>query len=47
VADLMKLESRFQSVAQHDQPHYEELVDRARHQITKRLALYRELAGAR
>ncbi len=47
VADLMKLESRFQSVAQHDQPHYEELVDRARHQITKRLALYKELAGAR
>ena len=47
VADLMKLESRFQSVAQHDQPHYEELVDRARHQITKRLALYRELAGTR
>jgi len=47
VAELMKLESRFQSVAQHDQPHYDELVDRARHQITKRLALYKELAGAR
>ncbi|HZT75903.1 MAG TPA: pyruvate:ferredoxin (flavodoxin) oxidoreductase [Vicinamibacterales bacterium] len=47
VAELMKLESRFQSVAQHDQPHYDELVDRARHQITKRLALYKELASAR
>ncbi len=47
VADLMKLESRFQSVAQHDPAHYDELVDRARHQITKRLALYKELAGAR
>ncbi len=47
VAELMRLESRFQSVAQHDQPHYDELVDRARHQITKRLALYKELAGTR
>ncbi|HZR23801.1 MAG TPA: 4Fe-4S dicluster domain-containing protein, partial [Vicinamibacterales bacterium] len=45
VGQLMQLESRFQVVAQHDQAHYDELVDRARHQITKRLALYRELAG--
>jgi pyruvate-ferredoxin/flavodoxin oxidoreductase len=44
VGQLMRLESRFQAVAQHDQSHYDELVERARHQITKRLALYRELA---
>jgi len=47
VAEMMKLESRFQAVAQQDQPHYEELVDRARHQISKRLALYKELAGVK
>jgi pyruvate-ferredoxin/flavodoxin oxidoreductase len=47
VAQLMAVESRFQSVRQQDQAHYDELLDRARHQISKRLALYKELAGTR
>jgi pyruvate-ferredoxin/flavodoxin oxidoreductase len=44
VSQLMNLESRFQAVAQHDAAHYDDLLNRARHQITKRLALYKELA---
>jgi len=49
VARLMALESRFQLTDRQDHEHYETLVDRARHQIAKRVALYRELAvhGAR
>ncbi|MBI3494317.1 MAG: pyruvate:ferredoxin (flavodoxin) oxidoreductase [Acidobacteria bacterium] len=44
VADLMAVESRFQATAQHDQEQYAALIDRARRQIAKRLALYHELA---
>jgi pyruvate-ferredoxin/flavodoxin oxidoreductase len=44
VANLMAVESRFQATAQHDSDEYALLVDRARQQIAKRLALYRELA---
>ncbi len=44
VGDLMAVESRFQATDQHDHEQYAALVDRARHQITKRLTLYRELA---
>jgi hypothetical protein len=39
----MALESRFQVTA-HDEARYAALVDQARHQITKRLSLYYELA---
>ena len=46
VSALMASESRFQLTDQQDHVHYEALVDRARHQIAKRMALYRELAAA-
>jgi len=45
VSRLMAVESRFQLTDQQDHAHYEELVERARHQIAKRAALYRELAA--
>ncbi len=45
VAEFMRLESRFQTTAKQDAARYEELLDRARHQIERRLALYRELAA--
>jgi len=45
VAALMKLESRFQLTDQQDHAHYEALVERARHQIAKRVALYQELSA--
>jgi len=44
VSALMAAESRFRLTDQQDHAHYTALVDRARHQIGKRLALYRELA---
>ena len=44
VAALMALESRFQMTDQQDHAHYAALVDRARHRIAKRVALYHELA---
>ena len=47
VGALMALETRFQLTDQQDHEHYAALVDRARHQISKRAALYRELAGGR
>jgi pyruvate-ferredoxin/flavodoxin oxidoreductase len=47
VGALMKLESRFQLTDQQDHAHYETLVERARHQIAKRVALYHELAGTK
>jgi pyruvate-ferredoxin/flavodoxin oxidoreductase len=49
VARLLSLESRFQLTDRQDHDHYETLVERARHQIAKRVALYHELAshGAR
>ena len=40
----MAVESRFQMTAQQDHVHYAALVDRARHQIATRVALYHELA---
>jgi pyruvate-ferredoxin/flavodoxin oxidoreductase len=46
VATLMATETRFQVTDQRDHSHYEALVDRARHHIAKRAALYRELARA-
>jgi pyruvate-ferredoxin/flavodoxin oxidoreductase len=45
VGELMQLESRFQATAKNDAARYEELLGRARRQIERRLALYRELAG--
>jgi pyruvate-ferredoxin/flavodoxin oxidoreductase len=45
VAEFMKLESRFQTTAQQDSGRYDELLNRARDQIERRLALYRELAA--
>jgi pyruvate-ferredoxin/flavodoxin oxidoreductase len=45
IAKLLTLESRFQLTDRQDHDHYEALVDRARHQIAKRTALYRELAS--
>jgi pyruvate-ferredoxin/flavodoxin oxidoreductase len=45
VAAFMDTESRFRVTAQHDPEHYAELVEIARNQIQKRLALYGELAG--
>jgi pyruvate-ferredoxin/flavodoxin oxidoreductase len=45
VARLLSLESRFQLTDRQDHVHYEALVERARHQIAKRVALYQELAG--
>jgi pyruvate-ferredoxin/flavodoxin oxidoreductase len=44
VATLMAAESRFRLTDQQDHQHYAALVDRARHQIGKRLLLYQELA---
>jgi pyruvate-ferredoxin/flavodoxin oxidoreductase len=44
VAKLMAIESRFQVTDQRDHEHYAELIDRARSQIAKRVALYHELA---
>jgi pyruvate-ferredoxin/flavodoxin oxidoreductase len=44
VSALMAAESRFRLTDQQDHAHYTALVDRARHQIGKRLALYHELA---
>jgi pyruvate-ferredoxin/flavodoxin oxidoreductase len=44
VAALMALESRFQLTAQQDPEQYQALLDRARHQIAKRVELYKELA---
>jgi pyruvate-ferredoxin/flavodoxin oxidoreductase len=44
VSQLMAAESRFQLTNQQDHDTYEALVDRARHQITKRIELYNELA---
>jgi pyruvate-ferredoxin/flavodoxin oxidoreductase len=44
VSTLMALESRFQLTDQHDHECYQALVDRARHQIAKRVTLYQELA---
>ena len=44
VSRLMALESRFQLTDQQDHDHYEALIDHARHQIAKRVALYHELA---
>jgi pyruvate-ferredoxin/flavodoxin oxidoreductase len=44
IASLMAAESRFQLTARHDTTEYQLLVDRARHQIAKRVALYGELA---
>ncbi len=45
VAEFMKLESRFQTTAEHDPDHYSTLVEHARQHIDKRLAHYRELAA--
>jgi pyruvate-ferredoxin/flavodoxin oxidoreductase len=44
VSRLMALETRFQVTDQRDHEHYGELIDRARSQIAKRVALYHELA---
>jgi pyruvate-ferredoxin/flavodoxin oxidoreductase len=44
VGALMALETRFQLTDQQDHAHYEALVERARHQIAKRAALYQGLA---
>jgi pyruvate-ferredoxin/flavodoxin oxidoreductase len=44
VGRLMAIESRFQVTDQQDHVHYEALIDRARRQIAKRVALYHELA---
>ena len=46
VGALMALETRFQLTDQQDHAHYEALVERARHQIAKRAALYHDLAPA-
>jgi hypothetical protein len=43
----MALESRFQVTARADRERHDLVVDRARGQINKRLARYRELAGGR
>jgi pyruvate-ferredoxin/flavodoxin oxidoreductase len=45
VGRLMAAEGRFQLTLQQNPAEYEALVDRARHQIAKRIALYSELAG--
>jgi hypothetical protein len=44
--ELMAMETRFQVTDQRDHPHYEALVDQARHHIATRVAFYRELARA-
>jgi pyruvate-ferredoxin/flavodoxin oxidoreductase len=45
VGRLMAVEARFQLTDQQDHQHYEALIDRARHQIAKRAALYQEIAA--
>ena len=45
ISNLLSLESRFQATDRQDHEHYEALVERARHQIAKRVALYQELAA--
>ena len=44
VGKLMAVESRFQLTAQQDAERYKALVERAQHQIQRRIALYTELA---
>jgi pyruvate-ferredoxin/flavodoxin oxidoreductase len=44
VSKLMAIETRFQLTAQQDEARYAALVEGARQQITRRLALYQELA---
>jgi pyruvate-ferredoxin/flavodoxin oxidoreductase len=44
VGKLMALEARFQLTDQQDHAHYEMLIDQARRQIHKRVALYQEIA---
>jgi len=44
VGKLMAIESRFQLTDQQDHEHYVALVERARQQVARRVALYRELA---
>jgi hypothetical protein len=41
----MAVEGRFQLTDQQGHEHYEHLIDQARHQIAKRVALYQELAS--
>jgi len=45
VSRLMAVEARFQLTDQQDHEHYEQLIDRARHQIARRVALYHDLAA--
>ena len=45
VGKLMAIEARFQLTDQQDHEHYAVLIDRARHQIARRTALYREIAA--
>jgi len=45
VSRLLSLEARFQATDRQDHELYETLVERARHQIAKRVALYQELAA--
>jgi pyruvate-ferredoxin/flavodoxin oxidoreductase len=45
VGKLMAIEARFQLTDQQDHEHYAVLIDRARHQIAKRAALYQEIAA--
>jgi pyruvate-ferredoxin/flavodoxin oxidoreductase len=45
VSKLMAVEARFQLTDQQDHEHYGALIDRARHQIAKRTALYKEIAS--
>ena len=45
VSRLMAVEGRFQLTDQQGHEHYEHLIDQARHQIAKRVALYQELAS--
>jgi hypothetical protein len=44
VGKLMAVEARFQLTDQQDHTHYELLIDQARRQIKKRVALYDEIA---
>ena len=44
VGKLMAVEARFQLTDQQDHAHYEVLIDQARRQINKRVALYQEIA---
>jgi len=45
ISRLMAVEGRFQLTDQQGHEHYEHLIDQARHQIAKRVALYQELAS--